>query len=136
MTTTPTVAAIAWRCDTCATSTTTGVIHINLQRVTAVEQELTAWEKRPREDVSRAVELAEVFAAPMIARWEVACRKCGHDCSGCYSIELALCPSVFALVKWTAHLYDKSWFRATNWVSFIHRVAQENGDPAEAAGVW
>jgi hypothetical protein len=135
MTTTPTLAAIAWRCDECGNPATTGAIHVDLRRVNAAERARTEWEARPRA-VGQAFDLSDMFAAPMMARWQVTCSGCAHNCAGCYSIDLALCRSVFALVKWTAHLYEKSWFGATNWIAFIHGVAQENGDPREAAGVW
>lgn len=136
MTTTPTLAAIAWRCDNCGNPATAGAIHVEMRMVADAEQSIADWEKRSRDDASEAFDLADIFAAPTLALWNVSCDGCRHSCFTCYSIDLALCRSMFALVKWTAHLYDKSWFRATNWIAFIHRVAQENGDPSEAAGVW
>lgn len=129
-------AAIGWRCHTCGEPAASGVVHIDLRKVRAAETALAAWRGRPREGVSRALDLADIFAAPTVEQWQVVCAGCCHNCVGCYAIDLGQVRSLHALIAWTAHLYDKSWFTATNWIAFIHRVAQEHADPREPMGVW
>lgn len=125
---------IAWVCDTCGSPMRAGALHIDLAQVTAARRERADWEKRKQD--AEQVWALELLLLPDIPRWRVECNACCHDCAGCYSIDLAQCQSMFALVRWTAHLYEKTWFGATNWINFIRKVAQENGSPLEATGVW
>ena len=124
-----------WRCSGCGEPARGGVLHIRHQDVWAAEQALREWHAgHPSEE---AFDLADIFAMPALAQWQVACPSClrVHDCAGCYDIGLDQCATLTALLRWQAHLYDKSWFGATNWGGFVHRVAQEHA-PHETAGVW
>ncbi len=125
---------ITWRCDTCRAVTTTGCIHIDLQTVSAAEKSFSDYERGRSRD-AEMVSLASLMLMPQPARWQVQCAGCVHNCCGCYSIDLRQCQTIYALVKWTAHLYEKNWFNATNWMGLLHRVAQEHGSAREATGV-
>lgn len=127
---------IVWTCATCRQPARAGLIHIDLRAVTQRQGEMKDWEER-RSSGARAIELGELFSMPPIVHWQISCDACHRGCSGsCYEIGLKQCQSVYALIKWTAHLYGKSWFSATDWIDFIHRVAQEQGSAAEPTGVW
>lgn len=126
---------IAWKCHTCGDVITAGAIHIDLQAVRRAEQALAAQEKRTRgEDVDR-VWFAELLLGPRIEQWRVDCNTCCHGCVGCYSIDLRQCQTIYALVRWTEHLYGKNWFNATNWIYFIAEVARQHGSVSEPTGV-
>jgi hypothetical protein len=127
---------INWRCSACGQPTRTGALHIDLQQVRQAERSLAAWERRHADPDGRAFNLAELMTMPRVEPWRVDCNTCCHDCAGCYTIELAQCQSLSALIRWTHHLYDKNWFKSTDWIGFIHQVAQANGSPTETAGVW
>lgn len=127
---------IDWRCMTCGQPTTSGLLHIEHRQVRGAEQTLAEWDHRHGDTDGQILQLGEIMSMPRTARWRVDCDTCRHDCTGCYTIEISLCRSVFALVRWTHHLYGKSWFGATDWIEFIHQVAQDNGSPSETTGVW
>ncbi|MEU7170345.1 hypothetical protein ABZ949_02490 [Micromonospora tulbaghiae] len=126
---------IAWRCSRCGGSADGGVLHISHRDVRAAERAAKEWNATTQS--KEAFDLADIFMMPALAQWQVACPACmrAHNCAGCYQIELGQCATLTALLRWQAHLYDKSWFGATNWVGFVHRVAQEHA-PHETAGVW
>ncbi|MET8278243.1 hypothetical protein [Micromonospora sp. NPDC005174] len=130
-----TTSAITWRCHQCDLPARAGVLHINHQQVHAAEQAAKAWDADHPAD--EAFNVADVLMMPHLAQWQVSCDGClsSHDCGGCYEISLSQVSTFTALLRWQAHLYDKSWFDATNWVAFVHRLAQEHA-PHESAGAW
>ncbi|MEV1315342.1 hypothetical protein AB0J14_04575 [Micromonospora arborensis] len=127
---------IGWRCRQCDLPAKSGALHIGHQQVRAAERAAKDWDAQHPAD--EAFDLADVFMMPSRAQWQVTCDGClqrRHDCGGCYEIGLNQVPTFTALLRWQAHLYDKSWFNVTNWVAFVHRLAQEHA-PHESAGAW
>ncbi len=133
---TPTSTDIRWVCSACGQPAATGAVHIDYRAITDAEQAAKAWDAR-RHSLN-AFDLADVFTMPSRAQWQVTCDGClqeQHDCGGCYEISLGQVPTFTALLRWQAHLYAKSWFDATNWVAFVHRLAQEHA-PNESGAAW
>jgi hypothetical protein len=126
---------INWVCETCDQPATDGVLHIDQRAALAARVEIDRWNEQRRSEGPTRFSVAAVFAAPRRVRWQVSCNGCAHDCGGCYTIELRQCRTWVAALCWQAHLYEKNWFNATNWVALLARVAREHA-PAESAGVW
>ncbi|MEV5211368.1 hypothetical protein AB0K35_28230 [Micromonospora sp. NPDC053740] len=127
---------IRWVCGACGQPAESGAVHVDFGSVVAAQQAAKEWDARSHS--LSAFDLADVFTMPARAQWKVTCGEClqqQHDCGGCYEIGLSQVPTFTALLRWQAHLYDKSWFDATNWVAFVHRLAQEHA-PHESAGAW
>ena len=127
---------INWTCSTCQRPTRFGALHIDLQEVNRAERARKDWDRRDRGADAPVLQLSDLFRMPPLAHWRVECDGCRHQCVGCYSIDLTQCQSAFALIKWTQHLYGKTWFGATDWVHFIAGVARANGSPTDPTGVW
>lgn len=130
---------VRWTCGTCRRPIHRGgMLGVDLSRANEVRQhQIVTDARRLAGDglVSLQDGLLEVLTAPPLARWEVACDDCPDSGRWGYAIELEVCRSLAALIRWTAHLYGKSWFRATDWIGFMARVARENSDPLEPTGV-
>lgn len=127
---------INWLCFTCQQPATAGAVHIDLQQVRITEKAIRDWERSKSGVDVPVLQLGDLFRMPSLAHWRVDCDACRHSCGGCYMIDLTRCQSAYALIKWTEHLYGKSWFAATDWVHFIAGVARASGSPSEATGVW
>lgn len=127
---------INWACFTCRQPATLGAVHIDLQKVGSTEKAMKGWEKNKSSVDAPVLQLGDLFRMPTLAHWRVECDACRHSCAGCYMIELTQCQSAYALIKWTEHLYGKSWFGATDWIHFIANIVRMNGSPLEATGVW
>jgi hypothetical protein len=133
-TTAATADRIDWRCHTCGQPTTAGGLHIDLASVREAEREWTAWRNRPARDPDM-FSLAEVLTMPSPARWRVDCNSCLREQATTYTIDLAQCQSVWALIRWQAHLSEKNWFPATDWMTFVAEVARRHGSPSEPVGM-
>ena len=130
---------INWTCQTCNTPVITGMIHASFSGIRQAQAAHAEYKKAKSTNGEDFHALVSVAAYPRIVHWRVVCDGCrseqGHDCSDCYGIDLERCQSVFALFKWTRHLYGKTWFEVTDWIYFASGVAEANGPVYEATGV-
>lgn len=130
---------IRWACGICEMEIWSGgALYVDLRRASEILREQVKDDHRRFLGPVRFDDAlyAALLSVPRFVRWHVACDACfnENDCS--YDISLDQCRSLAALIRWTAHLYGKSWFRATDWIYFTHEVAQMTGSPLETVGVF
>lgn len=129
---------IRWVCGSCeAEIWHGGALWVNLDRFAEVRRaQLVEDNRRIGQPASFGdVLLESLIHAPRLLRWHVSCEVCFVGVEASYDISLEQCRSLAALIKWTAHLHGKSWFLATDWIHFIHEIAQLTGSPLEPVGV-
>lgn len=107
-----------------------GVVHISHASIAYVQRE---WRDRDRfEDAWTPIDLKTLLGQPDPAMWMVHCDDCNphphpHDprswCHGCYWFSVDRCRTWAQLIDWTAHLSQKDWLTATDWMDFIRRTA-------------
>ena len=118
-----------------------GVIHVSYDEIERVERARGAVKEQRLAKASAEgrtstpadlVTAEELLAASMAAGWQVHCDDCNpHNadgCGGCYWFEVERCLTWAQLVDWTAHLAEKSWLEATDWMGFIRDVAHRSSE--------
>jgi hypothetical protein len=113
-----------------------GVIHIAMNEVMRVEQAQTAEREMLRtkaaDGIPPIVTVAELRAQPVEVAWQVHCDSCNPHrpggCAGCYWFAVERCSTWAQLVHWTAHLSEKGWLSATDWMTFIRAIAEQTSD--------
>ncbi|MFI2663240.1 hypothetical protein [Micromonospora carbonacea] len=114
---------VDWTCDTCRQPIVGGgAIHIDLRQVRETERRIDEWNRGEGRPGLARVSVVQMLLAPRREHWRVDCNACCHSCVTCYTIDLTRCQTLRDLVGWTAHLYGKNWFNATDWVYFMQRV--------------
>jgi hypothetical protein len=130
-------------CFTCCSDIPAGggVIHISHNEVFRAEQANAA--ARERRSARAAAEGRTGFAAEIVsldelrdehreAQWQVHCDGCNphraDGCAGCYWFAVERCSTWAQLVHWTAHLSEKEWLAATNWMDFIRTAAEATSE--------
>jgi hypothetical protein len=120
-----------------------GVVHIAHAEVHRIEKaNAAAREARLARVVAEGrtgieaeiVSVEELIEEHQEARWQVHCDACnphrfnGSLCDGCYWFAVERCVTWAQLVHWTAHLLEKDWVAATNWLDFIRITAERTSD--------
>jgi hypothetical protein len=129
-------------CDTCgddvtgARSAAIHVSHADVRGFQAEERQWTRHRQETRGDLAGLMTLDELLASPLVARWAVHCDPCnphrdletGDLCGDCYWFSPDRCETTWALLRWTAHLMEKTWVTAaTDWPRFLQRLLTTNG---------
>lgn len=72
---------------------------------------------------TRATTLADLLSVPPEVPWWALHDDCGPEPDDLeYWIAIERVRTVLALIKWTAHLYDKRWFADTTWMDILEHV--------------
>jgi hypothetical protein len=115
-------------------------IHLHLTSVGEYQRQYKEWEQRcidespfPGSGVIGGHLLLEIPSRP---GWAIHCDSCNpHDngdgtlCGGCYWWSLDRCRTHGELLRWTAHLISKKWFKHTAWDQLIYRLAPNVVEP-------
>lgn len=112
-----------------------GAIHVPYADIHTRADADREYKRQRTEEPSLVVDMAALFSLPPLAQWQVHCDTCnphkgshGGLCADCYWIGINRCRTWPQLITFTTHLADKTWFKATNWMSFIETIARGTSD--------
>jgi hypothetical protein len=118
-----------------------GVVHIShadvyrIERANAAARDarLARVAAEGRNDFeAEIIDFDELRAEHQEAEWQVHCDGCNphrdDGCAGCYWFAVERCATWAQLVHWSAHLLEKDWVRATNWLDFIRATSERTSD--------
>ena len=122
-------------CDTChrPIADHTGYLYIDLGEVREYQRAAREW----RTAHSSVAPVSDVLNNPVRPCWRVrhgACDTAKEPST--YAIGVDRIRSWRDLTWWTAHLFDKRWFPATDWGSLMRGVAENSGTRIQPAGTW
>jgi hypothetical protein len=117
-----TASRVAWDCAVCGSpiDDNDGYLWVSVcDAIRALEAE-QEWKQRHGSVVS----IAELLELPDHVPWVAVHRGCDTrpEETG-YWIDVERLRSPWDLLRWSAHLSEKNWLRATNWPDVISRVA-------------
>lgn len=123
---------LVWPCSECGAPIADSEGYITVSVKAADERHAAAAVERADISVTgptdadgsmRATTLADLLAVPHEVPWWALHDNCGPDPDDLeYWIAIERVRTVLALVRWTAHLYDKRWFADTTWMDILQRV--------------
>jgi hypothetical protein len=122
---------IDWSCATCGRKANgRGAVHVVYAEIWRAEEEIA---RRAAQDSADAEQdhgfvrfnLTDVLVlSPRPAKWLVECGDCCGGCEDSFWIDLRQVQTLADLVRWTAELNSKTWFNATDWISFMASVVE------------
>lgn len=126
----PTLPTLVWICETChkPVDNGTGYLHVDLKETGIRERAYAEWERRHTdEDGNTTIQgsaWTELFDLPERAPWQAHHAACDPDPeAGDYWFSIERARTHADLLRWTAHLMEKTWLEATDWQELIDRMA-------------
>lgn len=96
-------------------------LYVRTHDAQEAEEAIEEWH---RQHPGPAYRMTEFFDFPSRAPWRVVHDQCEPEPEAAiYDIDIAQFQTYRDVLKWTAHLMGKTWFRFTNWESVIGRIA-------------
>lgn len=110
-----------------------GFLSIDLMDVRTYQRAASQW----RIDHPGPVPAGDIFDSPVRPCWRVEHDECNTaDGASAYTIEVERVRTWRDLTWWTAHLFDKNWFAATDWGHLMRGVAENSGTRIQPSGTW
>lgn len=106
-------------CQTCGQKIEAGHLGIDTAALAAYRAAMEEWETN-HPDGADLMDL--VIGGPELVRWVTHCEECEPNTCG-YCIEVAQLRTYKDLIKWTAHLMEKTWLADTDWRILLQDVA-------------
>lgn len=124
---------LIWNCDVCASPISDGYGYVTLD-------ERKAWDvmrwyaaddfKRRQKGGLQVITGTELMEMPDLVPWTSVHYKCDPSPeSDDYWIDVARIRTPANVMRWTAHLSSKNWWRFTHWDDLLYRIAHQlDGD--------
>lgn len=120
---------LLWTCDECGKPVTDGDgwVTIDYAELNAYRDATADWEKAhpTPEHGLRCFSLTDLMELPDPVRWHVWHRACDPNIDSCdYCIDVERIRTAAQILKWTAHLMEKTWLPDTTWRDLLRGQAE------------
>jgi hypothetical protein len=106
-----------------------GVVHVRYVDMQDYRDAMQIWKEKAGQEIPGLGVMysgPELTEMPTPAGWRVHCTECSpDDCAGCYWFDAIRAGTPARLLRWTAHLMEKSWLTDTNWGEFIRAYGED-----------
>lgn len=106
-------------CQMCWRQVEQGHLGVDTVALTTYREALKEWQDN-HPDGADLMDL--VMGGPELVKWAIHCEECESNACG-YCIASGQLRTYKDLVRWTAHLMEKSWLADTDWRFLLQDVA-------------
>ncbi len=125
---------LTWTCEGCGQPVADGAGYLTVDEEAAQHfpEQLAAWEaetiaNNPAPDSGFTfITLPAVLAHPEPVHWEMLHANCDTNRGrGDYRVGVERIRTAAEILRWTAHLWEKSWLMHTDWDVVVQRAANQ-----------